>query len=62
MTADGNAVITLRELAAQIIGARGTQRKVHYYGYEESDEWVAAKRIRLSAYAAAPLQCQVYYG
>jgi hypothetical protein len=32
---------------AQIIDARGERLKVHYYGYEESDdEWVTADRIR----------------
>lgn len=32
---------------AQIIDARGEQLKVHYYGYEESDdEWVTVERIR----------------
>jgi hypothetical protein len=32
---------------AQIVDARAEQLKVHYYGYEESDdEWVAADRIR----------------
>lgn len=32
---------------AQIIDARGAQLKVHYYGYEESDdEWVTPDRIR----------------
>jgi hypothetical protein len=32
---------------AQIVDARGQELKVHYYGYEESDdEWVTADRIR----------------
>ncbi|MEN9936130.1 MAG: hypothetical protein RLZZ387_2709 [Chloroflexota bacterium] len=32
---------------AQIVDARGDQLKVHYYGYEESDdEWVAEKNVR----------------
>jgi hypothetical protein len=32
---------------AQVVDARGDQLKVHYYGYEASDdEWVAPERIR----------------
>lgn len=41
---------------AQIVDVRGEQLKVHYYGYEESDdEWVTDERVR----AAAPLSYSV---
>lgn len=40
---------------AQIVDARGERLKVHYYGYEESDdEWVTRERTRQPARPAYP--------
>lgn len=45
---------------AQIIEVRGEQAKVHYYGYEQSDdEWVAAGRIRTVSRPAYPIGATV---
>jgi hypothetical protein len=45
---------------AQIIDARGAELKVHYYGYEESDdEWVTADRIREARRTSYPVGAAV---
>ncbi|MFL5801498.1 MAG: agenet domain-containing protein [Roseiflexaceae bacterium] len=45
---------------AQIIDARGEELKVHYYGYEESDdEWVTADRIREAKRKSYPIGAAV---
>ena len=45
---------------AQIVDARGEQLKVHYYGYEESDdEWVTRERIREAAHKSYPVGATV---
>jgi hypothetical protein len=45
---------------AQIIDARGERVKVHFYGYEESDdEWVTADRLREMKRATYPVGAKV---
>lgn len=45
---------------AQIVDARGGELKVHYYGYEESDdEWVAPEQIRDVRRATFPAGARV---
>jgi hypothetical protein len=45
---------------AQVVDARGDQLKVHYYGYEASDdEWVAPERIREIARPTYPIGASV---
>ncbi len=45
---------------AQIIDARGSEFKVHYYGYEESDdEWVTADRMREVTWTRYPVSTAV---
>jgi hypothetical protein len=45
---------------AQIVDARGAELKVHYYGYEESDdEWVTTDRIREAQRKSYPIGAAV---
>jgi hypothetical protein len=45
---------------AQIVDARAEQLKVHYYGYEDSDdEWVGGDRIREVARTSYPVGAAV---
>jgi hypothetical protein len=59
----GKRVAVLQEGAwyrAQIIAVRGEQARVHYYGYEESeDEWVTSDRIREVARPTYPIGATV---